>query len=150
MKAYEILQGCTSPANRYKLALLCIKLNRHEEAERALLNKKPSGMRQLREDVENVVPNGAAGHYLLGLIYQKRSRDKEASAHFIQALKLNPTLWCAFEKLTAINPDINLDVLFQSDKGNIPTGALLSQNQNLKQANASEVFHANLGVAQYA
>ena len=36
-KAYEVLKTCTSCANRYKLALTCIKLNKLVEAERALI-----------------------------------------------------------------------------------------------------------------
>ena len=39
-KAYEVLKDCTSAANRYKFALACFKLNKMQEAERALLNKK--------------------------------------------------------------------------------------------------------------
>ena len=38
-KAYEVLKlGSTSPANRYKLALTCVKLNRLAEAEKVLLD----------------------------------------------------------------------------------------------------------------
>ena len=36
-KAYEVLKPCTSPVNRYKYALTCIKLNKLGEAERALI-----------------------------------------------------------------------------------------------------------------
>ena len=36
-KAYEVLKGCTSGPNRYKLALTCIKLNQLAEAEKVLL-----------------------------------------------------------------------------------------------------------------
>jgi anaphase-promoting complex subunit 3 len=39
-KAYEVLKDCTQNANRYKFALTCIKLNKYQEAEKALLNKK--------------------------------------------------------------------------------------------------------------
>lgn len=39
-KAYEILKDCANPANRYKFALTCIKLNKLQEAEKALLNKR--------------------------------------------------------------------------------------------------------------
>ena len=38
-KSYEVLKGCSSPANRYKFALTCIKLNRLAEAEKVLLDK---------------------------------------------------------------------------------------------------------------
>jgi hypothetical protein len=36
-KSYEVLKVCSSPVNRYKFALTCIKLNKIVEAERALL-----------------------------------------------------------------------------------------------------------------
>ena len=39
-KAYEVLKDCTQNANRYKFALTCIKLNKLQEAEKALLNRK--------------------------------------------------------------------------------------------------------------
>ena len=37
-KAYDVLKQCTSPANRYKMALTCIKLDRPVEAEKVLLD----------------------------------------------------------------------------------------------------------------
>ena len=37
-KAYEVLKGCSSAVNRYKLALTCVKLNRLSEAEKVLLD----------------------------------------------------------------------------------------------------------------
>ena len=39
-KAYEILRDCQQNANRYKFALICMKLNKFQEAERALLNRR--------------------------------------------------------------------------------------------------------------
>jgi hypothetical protein len=36
-KAYEVLKGCTSGENRYKLAITCMKLNKLLEAEKALI-----------------------------------------------------------------------------------------------------------------
>ena len=36
-KAYEVLKGCTTGPNRYKLALTCVKLNQLAEAEKVLL-----------------------------------------------------------------------------------------------------------------
>ena len=58
-KAYEVLKGCTSNQNLYKLALTCIKLKKMAEAERALLGGKSRLEMKL-------IPNGAAGLYLLG------------------------------------------------------------------------------------
>ena len=37
-KAYEVLKGCTSGPNRYKMALTCLKLNLLAEAEKVLLD----------------------------------------------------------------------------------------------------------------
>ena len=71
-KAYEILKDCKSPENRYKLALVCMKLNKQEEAEKALVNSKHVSSRsQAKENKERQIPNGAAGYYLLGLIHHK-------------------------------------------------------------------------------
>ena len=38
-KAYDVLVGCKSGPNRYKLALTCIKLNRLQDAEKVLLDQ---------------------------------------------------------------------------------------------------------------
>ncbi|XP_071696842.1 cell division cycle protein 27 homolog B-like isoform X2 [Rutidosis leptorrhynchoides] len=45
------------------------------------------------------VPNGAAGHYLLGLIYRYTDRIKSAVDQFNQALSIDPLLWAAYEEL---------------------------------------------------
>jgi hypothetical protein len=39
-KAYEVLKDCQSSKNRYKFAIICIKLNRYNEAELALTGAK--------------------------------------------------------------------------------------------------------------
>lgn len=39
-KAYEVLKDCVQNANRYKFALTCLKLNKYQEAEKALLNRR--------------------------------------------------------------------------------------------------------------
>ncbi len=39
-KAYEVLKDCQNNANRYKFALTCVKLNKLNEAEKALINRK--------------------------------------------------------------------------------------------------------------
>lgn len=51
------------------------------------------------------VPNGAAGLYLLGQVRELQSKQKEAVKNYRQALKLDPTLWCAFERLCALQPE---------------------------------------------
>lgn len=81
MKAYEILLKCRSPENRYKLAKICLKLNKLREAEKALLNHKHSSRRSSTNNpnFEKQVPNGAAGCYLLGVIYDKCSKYEQAN-----------------------------------------------------------------------
>ncbi|XP_065849813.1 cell division cycle protein 27 homolog B isoform X2 [Euphorbia lathyris] len=48
------------------------------------------------------VPNGAAGHYLLGLIHRYTDRRKSAIHHFKQALTIDPLLWAAYEELCVL------------------------------------------------
>ena len=51
------------------------------------------------------VPNGAAGLFLLGQVGELQLKHKEATRNYKQALKQDPTLWCAFERLCALAPD---------------------------------------------
>ena len=97
-KAFEVLKDTSSPANRYKFALACLKLNRIVDAEKALLNKKTLKGHHMME-IEKHVPNGAAGFYLLGKICEKEVRQKEAYEYYHKAVELDPTLWCAYERL---------------------------------------------------
>jgi len=48
------------------------------------------------------VPNGAAGHYLLGRISRLGGRPTDAKEHFVRALRLDPLLWSAYEELCAL------------------------------------------------
>ncbi len=48
------------------------------------------------------VPNGAAGHYLLGRVSRLQGRIADAKDHFVRALNLDPLLWSAYEDLCAI------------------------------------------------
>ena len=68
-KAYEVLKPCTSPANRYKLALTCMKLDKLAEAEKVLMDQPNTRTNYIMES-ENLkkVPNGAAGLFLLGRV----------------------------------------------------------------------------------
>lgn len=101
-KAYEILKDCSQNANRYKFALICLKLNKFQEAERALLNRRQARPIQQQESQQSLlsqVPNGAAGLYVLGQVYERQMKRREAVEMYKQALALDPTLWCAFERL---------------------------------------------------
>ncbi|KAL0319069.1 UNVERIFIED_CONTAM: Cell division cycle protein 27B [Sesamum angustifolium] len=57
--AYHILKGTHMPQCRYLFALSCFQMDLMNEAEAALSPNESS----------SEVPNGAAGHYLLGLVY---------------------------------------------------------------------------------
>ncbi|KAI5667806.1 hypothetical protein M9H77_17659 [Catharanthus roseus] len=88
--AYHILKGSQLPQSRYLFALSCFQMDLLKEAEMALCPpNEPTAE----------VPNGAAGHYLLGLIYRYTDRRKSAIHHFNQALSLDPLLWAAYEEL---------------------------------------------------
>ncbi|PSS10191.1 Cell division cycle protein 27 B like [Actinidia chinensis var. chinensis] len=88
--AYHILKGTQLAQSRYLFAISCFQLNLLNEAEAALY---PAN------DPNAEVPNGAAGHYLLGLIYRYTDRRKCAVHHFKQALSIDPLLWAAYEEL---------------------------------------------------
>jgi anaphase-promoting complex subunit 3 len=140
-KAYEILKNCQSSSNRYKFALLAFKMNKHEEAESALLNKK---LAREDRDFDKSIPNGAAGYYLLGLIHHKKEKEKDAAYYFNKALELDPTLWWAFEKLSEYDLPIRLDKIFPPGKQLFPIQpSRLDQNPPFKDCTSSELFNAN-------
>nr|XP_043621457.1 cell division cycle protein 27 homolog B [Erigeron canadensis] len=88
--AYHILKGTQLPQSRYLFAISCFQMDLLKEAEMALSpSNEPSAE----------VPNGAAGHYLLGLIYRYTDRIKSAVHQFNQALSMDPLLWAAYEEL---------------------------------------------------
>ncbi|KAJ8750661.1 hypothetical protein K2173_015842 [Erythroxylum novogranatense] len=88
--AYHILKGTQMAQSRYLFAMSCFQMDLLTEAEAALYPaNEPSAE----------VPNGAAGHYLLGLIYRYTDRRRSAIHHFKQALSIDPLLWVAYEEL---------------------------------------------------
>jgi tetratricopeptide (TPR) repeat protein len=50
------------------------------------------------------VPNGASGFYLLGNVCEKQNKTKEAIEYYKRTLDLDPTNWCAFERLCKLDP----------------------------------------------
>ncbi|XP_054818755.1 cell division cycle protein 27 homolog B [Prosopis cineraria] len=88
--AYHILKGSQMAQSRYLFAISCYHMGLLREAEAALCPaNEPSAE----------VPNGAAGHYLLGLIYRYTDRRRSAVHHFKQALSMDPLMWSAFDEL---------------------------------------------------
>ncbi|XP_020584818.1 cell division cycle protein 27 homolog B [Phalaenopsis equestris] len=91
--AYHVLKGKQMAVSRYLFALSCFQMNLLREAEASLC---PAN------EPNSEVPNGAAGHYLLGLIYRCTSRRAFAIEHFMQALAIDPLLWAAYEELCVL------------------------------------------------
>ncbi|XP_049931710.1 cell division cycle protein 27 homolog B isoform X2 [Nymphaea colorata] len=89
-RAYHILKGTQMPQCRYLFAISCFQMDLLREAEAALCPPN---------EPNNEVPNGAAGHYLLGLIYRYTDRRRLAVEHFMQALSMDPLMWAAYEEL---------------------------------------------------
>ncbi|XP_023005564.1 cell division cycle protein 27 homolog B-like isoform X2 [Cucurbita maxima] len=91
--AYRILKGTQMAQSRYLFAISCFQMDLLHEAEAALCPPNEPGAE---------IPNGASGHYLLGLIYRYTDRRRSAIQHFQQALSLDPLMWCAYEELCVL------------------------------------------------
>ncbi|KAG2305976.1 hypothetical protein Bca52824_025724 [Brassica carinata] len=91
--AYYILKGSKTPQSRYLFAFSCFKLDLPGEAEAALLST---------EDSVEQVPGGAAGHYLLGLIYRYAGRKSSSVKQFRMALSCDPLCWEAYAELCSL------------------------------------------------
>ncbi|BBH08360.1 CDC27 family protein [Prunus dulcis] len=101
--AYHILKGTQVAQSRYLFAISCFQMDLLSEAEAALCPvNEPSAE----------VPNGAAGHYLLGLIYRYTDRRKSAIHHFKQALTIDPSMWAAYEELCVLGSAEEAAVVF--------------------------------------
>ena len=101
-QAYQTLKDCHSQQNRYLFTLICIKLNKFIDAEKSLLQKF---LTKKNENYDNVIPNGAAGYYLLGIVCEKLSRKNEAISAFKKSIELDPFMWCSYEKLCKLEPN---------------------------------------------
>ncbi|GMI92728.1 HOBBIT [Hibiscus trionum] len=91
--AYHILKGTQTAQSRYLFAISCFQMDLLSEAETALCHANEPG---------GEIPNGAAGHYLLGLIYRYTDRKKSAIHHFRLALSIDPLHWAAYEELCVL------------------------------------------------
>ncbi|TQE02397.1 hypothetical protein C1H46_012036 [Malus baccata] len=101
--AYHILKGTQVAQSRYLFAISCFQMDLLGEAEAALCPANEPGAE---------VPNGAAGHYLLGLIYRYTDRRKSAIHHFKQALTMDPCMWAAYEELCVLGSAEEAAVVF--------------------------------------
>ncbi|KAL8139779.1 hypothetical protein V2J09_005800 [Rumex salicifolius] len=122
--AYHILKGTQMAQSRYLLALSCFQMDLLKEAETALCPPNEPNIE---------VPNGAAGHYLLGLIYRYTDRRKSAVHHFKQALLLDPLLWAAYEELCILGSAEEAPTVYSE------SAAISVQKQQLQRL-SSETF----------
>ncbi|XP_060218050.1 cell division cycle protein 27 homolog B [Lycium barbarum] len=124
--AYHVLKGKSMAESRYLFALSCYQMGLLTEAETAL--NEPSAAE---------VPNGAAGHYLLGLIYRYTDRRNRSIQHFNQALLLDPLLWAAYEELCILGAAQEAAAVFGEASSLSIQKQHLYQSQNI-QASADD------------
>ncbi|XP_010526443.1 PREDICTED: cell division cycle protein 27 homolog B isoform X2 [Tarenaya hassleriana] len=120
--AYHLLKGTQMAQSRYLFALSCFHLDLLNEAESALCPPNEPGAE---------IPNGAAGHYLLGLVYKLTDRMKNAVQQFRQALTTDPLLWGAYEELCALGAAEETTTVFGE------AAALFIQKQYMQQLSTS-------------
>ena len=104
-KAFQILKHTQSQRCRYLFTLICIKLNKFIDAEKALLTDKFYSKGISNKEIENVIPNGAAGYYLLGVVLEKMSRRNEAFVAYKKSVDIDPFMWCSYEKMCKLDPN---------------------------------------------
>jgi tetratricopeptide (TPR) repeat protein len=110
--ALELLKDCNSPKNLYLRAVAAIALFRYSEAELAL---QPGDGVNCDDDYK-LVPNGAYGIYLLGVVKRRLGTPKLAVKYFRKALELNPLLWCAYENLCQLGVTVDPTEYFGSEE----------------------------------
>ncbi|XVF88611.1 hypothetical protein PTKIN_Ptkin19aG0064900 [Pterospermum kingtungense] len=124
--AYHILKGTQTAQSRYLFAISCFQMDLLKDAETALCPANEPG---------GEIPNGAAGHYLLGLIYRYTDRKKSAIHHFRLALSMDPLLWAAYEELCVLGAAEEATVVFGE------AAAVCIHKQYLHHGVASENLH---------
>ncbi|KAB2027330.1 hypothetical protein ERO13_D05G027200v2 [Gossypium hirsutum] len=126
--AYHILKGTQTAQSRYLFAISCFHMDLLSEAETALCHSNEPG---------GEIPNGAAGHYLLGLIYRYTDRKKSAIHHFRLALSIDPLLWAAYEELSILGAAEEATAVFGE------AAALCIQKQYVHHGAASPNLHVS-------
>jgi anaphase-promoting complex subunit 3 len=108
-RASAVLAGYQSPENRYLAAWCFFEQNKLREAEESLRwNEK-----------EEEIPGKAAGHYLLGLVYQRSNRKNKAVDQFKKSLEKDPTMWMAYVALCDLGSCPDPDVYFSKDESTV-------------------------------
>ncbi|XP_042445719.1 cell division cycle protein 27 homolog B-like isoform X1 [Zingiber officinale] len=127
--AYQILKGTSMPHSRYLFAMSCFQMNLLQEAEAALCPANEPNAE---------VPDGAAGHYLLGLIYRYIGRRGIAIEHLMQALAIDPLLWAAYDELCVLGAVEDTNEYFSDMAAQHIQKQYLSESNSLNSSNGSE------------
>ncbi|XP_074576933.1 cell division cycle protein 27 homolog B-like [Curcuma longa] len=127
--AYQILKGTSMPHSRYLFAMSCFQMNLLQEAETALCPANEPNAE---------VPDGAAGHYLLGLIYRYIGRRGLAIEHLMQALAIDPLLWAAYDELCVLGAVEDTNEYFSDMAAQHIQKQYLSESNSLNLSNGSE------------
>ena len=61
-----------------------------------------------RQKLAEKAAGGAKGFYILGLISEKRKKNKDALFYYRRAFKMDPSLWLAFERVCQLDMSSNL------------------------------------------
>jgi len=94
-QTYLILQGSknsTAIQNKYLFALACVALHKYEEAETVLYKdyRLAAHDKIVKDCLQNKIPGGAEGVYLMGKICRRLQR-MDSAAHFYKlALQVSP------------------------------------------------------------
>ncbi|XP_022651347.1 cell division cycle protein 27 homolog isoform X2 [Varroa jacobsoni] len=129
LKATKILLNESShPQCRYLLARCCLELNDLVKAEQALTGSVPFTTDQ--DVVENVCKvfgdNASFALSLLGEIYASTRRTTRAVEAYQACLRLNPTLWSAFEALVGLGLRPDPARLFSLGNNDLVLNSLVS------------------------
>lgn len=95
-----------SPRLYYLLAVACLQLERHEEAQASLLSGDPKlieawGLGRL-EALGNVVA-GAPGLFIMGRACEGLQWRQQALECYAKCLEQCPFMWCAYERLSSLS-----------------------------------------------
>eukprot|EP00927_Polykrikos_kofoidii_P038551 TRINITY_DN32962_c0_g1_i1.p1 TRINITY_DN32962_c0_g1~~TRINITY_DN32962_c0_g1_i1.p1 ORF type:complete len:827 (+),score=93.61 TRINITY_DN32962_c0_g1_i1:50-2482(+) len=120
-------RGSADPRLRYLLAHCCLRLDKPDEAERALLTANHSSTSfayadLLQDDSRSAdsallggVAGGAAGLFLLGQARERLRRPRECVVRcYAKCLEICPFMWCAFERLSSLSLGCASDSICQS------------------------------------
>ncbi|KAG6469597.1 hypothetical protein ZIOFF_070527 [Zingiber officinale] len=149
----SIYAGTSMPHSRYLFAMSCFQMNLLQEAEAALCPANEPNVEAcihfilLRFVLFTNVPDGAAGHYLLGLIYRYMGRQALAIEHLMQALTLDPLLWAAYDELCVLGAIEEANDYFSDMAAQRIQQQYLSESSSLNSSNGSEFYNLSSNMA---